>query len=47
MTRELDPEKLQERATELAGLLRGVNLASNVSLGVRLGLYDEIATPAR
>lgn len=42
MTREPDPEKLQERATELAGFLRGANLASSVSLGVRLGLYYEM-----
>jgi hypothetical protein len=35
-------QKLQQRALDLAAMLRGASLMSAVSLGVRLGLYYEM-----
>ena len=37
-----DPEKLNALTMQLAGYLRGVSIASSVSLGVRLGLYHQM-----
>ena len=37
-----DPEKLNQRAVQLAGHMRGASIALNINLGIRLGLYHQM-----